>query len=136
MKIVVDSWAWVEILKLSEAGRAAKDHIERAEEAFTPGLVLAELARKYLREDVEPAVLKRWLQGISEATEVYGIDVGLAFESAKASAELVDKARKEGLSRPGLGDALILATAREAQAKVLTGDPHFRGLRETIWLGE
>lgn len=97
---------------------------------------MAELARKYLREDVDPALLKRWLQGISEATEVYTIDVGLAFESAKASAELVDNARKEGLSRPGLGDALVLATARAVQGEVLTGDPHFRGLRETTWLGE
>lgn len=97
---------------------------------------MAELARKYLREDVDPAVLKRWLQGISETTEVYGIDVGLAFDSAKASAELADKARKEGLGRPGLGDALVLATARAVQGEVLTGDPHFRGLPETIWLGE
>jgi predicted nucleic acid-binding protein len=136
LKVVVDSWAWVEILKLSEAGKSAKKQIERADEAFTPGLVLAELARKYLREGVDPAALKKWLQGISEATEIYGIDVGLAFESAKAAAELVDKAQKEGLGRPGLGDAIILATARAVQAEVLTGDPHFRGIREAIWLGD
>jgi predicted nucleic acid-binding protein len=136
LNIVVDSWAWVEILKLSEAGKTAKAKIEEADEVFTPGLVLAELARKYLREDVAPAVLKRWLQGISEATEVYGIDVDLAIESAKASAELVEKAQREGLGRPGLGDALVLATARAIQAHILTGDPHFRGLRETIWLPE
>jgi predicted nucleic acid-binding protein len=136
LKIVVDSWAWVEILKLSAAGKAAKTQIEQADEAFTPGLVMAELARKYLREHVDPAVLKRWLQGISEATEVYGIDVGLALESAKASAELLVKARKEGLGRPGLGDSLVLATARAVQGHVLTGDPHFRGLQETVWVGE
>jgi predicted nucleic acid-binding protein len=136
LKIVVDSWAWVEILKLSRAGRAAKEQIVGADEAFTPGSVLAELARKYLREGVDPALLKTWLQGISEATEVYGIDSGLAFKSAEASAELVAKARKENLSRPGLGDALVLATARAAQGQVLTGDLHFRGLRETLWLGD
>lgn len=135
MKIIVDSWAWVEILKLSEAGKAAKAKIEQADEAFTPGLVLAELARKYLREGVAPAVIKRWLQGVSEATEIYGIDPPLALESAKAAAELVAKSREEGLSRPGLSDAIILATARAVQGEVLTGDPHFRGLSDTLWLG-
>jgi len=49
--------------------------------------------------------------------------------------ELMSKARKEGLERPGLGDALILATARVTQSRLLTGDPHFRGLKETLWLG-
>lgn len=135
MKIVVDSWAWSEILRLSRAGKAAKDQVENADEAFTPGLVLAELARKYLREGVDPGILRRWLQGISEVTEVYGIGVELAGESAKASVELMTKSKKEDLSKPGLGDALVLATARATGAKVLTGDPHFRGLPETAWLG-
>ena len=135
MRIIVDSWAWVEILKLSVAGKEAKAQVEQADVAFTPSLVLAELARKYHREGVGLSTLRRWLQGISEATEVYPIDTELAVESARASAELSNKARREKLQKPGLGDALVLATARVAQAKVLTGDPHLRGLQETIWLG-
>lgn len=134
MKIVVDSWAWVEILKLSDAGKVAKDELEQADDAFTPSVVLAELARKYLREGTDEATVSGWLRGISEATEPYGIDVRLAVESAKAAAELTAKAKREGLESPGLGDALVLATARETQAKVLTGDRHFKGLPEAIWL--
>ncbi len=64
------------------------------------------------------------------------IDIPLAEESAKASLELEKKARGEGLRKPGLGDAVILATARISRAYVLTGDPHFKGLPETLWLGE
>jgi predicted nucleic acid-binding protein len=135
LRIVVDSWAWVEILKLSEAGRAAKTELEKAEDAFTPSVVMAELARKYLREDTDEGAVRRWLQGISEATEVYGIDIDLAMESALAALELAGKAKREGLEPPGLGDALVLATARRTGSKVLTGDRHFKGLPETIWLG-
>ena len=80
-------------------------------------------------------MLRRWLQGISEATEVYLIDNELAVESGKASLELSTKARRERIERPGLGDALVLATARVAGAKVITGDPHFKGLEDTVWLG-
>ena len=39
MKIVVDSWAWVEMLKLSDAGRTAKAEIERVEDVLTPAIV-------------------------------------------------------------------------------------------------
>ncbi len=49
-----------------------------------------------------------------------------AVESARAAAEHTAKAKKEGLGSPGL-DALVLATARETRAKVLTGDRHFKG---------
>jgi predicted nucleic acid-binding protein len=109
--------------------------LEQADEAFTPSIVLAELARKYLREGTSRTTVRRWLRGISEATEVYPIDDELAIESARASEELTSKAQRERIDKPGLGDALVLATARAARAKVLTGDLHFRGLQETIWLG-
>ena len=36
----------------------------------------------------------------------------------------------------GLGDALIYATAIREGAKVLTGDPHFKGLEDVIFLGD
>ena len=136
MKIIIDSWAWVEILKLSEAGKAAKGEVERAEDVLTPAIVLAELARKYIREGADQLTVRRWLQGIAEATEVYGIDTELAMMSALASIELAEKSKKEKLEPPGLGDALVLATARANRARVLTGDLHFKGLQETVWLGD
>lgn len=135
MKIVVDSWAWVEILKLSTAGKEARAQLENADEAFTPSIVLAELARKYLREGVDTKVLRGWLQGISEATEVFPIAIELSVQSANAAIELSSRARAEGKQSPGLGDALVLATARVVDGKVLTGDPHFERLEETVWLG-
>jgi len=134
-KTVVDSWAWVELFKASAPGRTAKGYIEEAEDAFTPSLVLAELARKYLREGEDPVRVRRWLEVISEATQVVEIDIGLAEEAARASSDLAEKARREGLGRPGLGDAIVLATARVCKARLLTGDPHFKGLPETLWLG-
>lgn len=99
-------------------------------------MVLAELARKYLREGEEPRIIRAWLQTISEATQPVSIDVQLAEESARGALELAKKARDEGLGKPGLGDAIVLATARICHAHVLTGDPHFKGLAEAQWLGE
>jgi len=136
LKIVADSWAWVELFKASAPGKAAKERIEESDEAFTPSLVLAELARKYLKESEEAITIRKWLQTISEATQIIEIDIRLAEESAKASMELVKKARDEGLRKPGLGDAIVLATARVCRAQLLTGDSHFKGLPETMWLDD
>jgi predicted nucleic acid-binding protein len=121
-------------LKLSAAGKEAKARLEEADEVFTPTVVLAELARKYIREGVDTGILRTWLQGISEATQIFPIDIELSVLSAKAAVELSSKARREGIESPGLGDALVLATARIIDGKVLTGDPHFKGLEETVWL--
>lgn len=126
----------MELFAASTSGRRAREHIERSDDVFTPSLVLAELARKYLREGEDPTAIRRWLETITQASQVVEIDVGLAEESARASIQLVEKARKEGLQKPGLGDAIVLATTRRIQASLITGDPHFRGLPETIWVGE
>jgi predicted nucleic acid-binding protein len=133
---VVDSWAWVELFKASAAGSMAKNQIEAADDAFTPSIVLAELARKYLREGEEPATIRNWLKTISEATQVVEIDIRLAEESAKASLQLTNKAREGRRRKPGLGDAIILATARTWRSRLLTGDSHFKGLPETLWLAD
>ena len=33
-----------------------------------------------------------------------------------------------------LVDAYVLATARKMNSKILTGDPHFKGVKETIFI--
>ena len=48
MKIVVDSYAWIEIFLGTEKGKSASKAIEDAEQAITPEIVLAEISRKYL----------------------------------------------------------------------------------------
>ena len=134
MKTVIDSYAWVEIFKASSEGAAAKKQVEEADEAFTPDVVLAELAAKYLREGEGPDSIRDRLEAIAQATQVLEINIQVAQESAKASLELIKRARAKGLSKPGLADAIVLATTRTNHAKVLTGDPHFKDLPDTIWL--
>jgi predicted nucleic acid-binding protein len=124
----------VELFKASNSGEAAKNHIAGADDALTPSIVLAEIARKYFREGEHPVAIRRWLHTISEATQVIEIDIPLAEDAARKSIDLARKAREEGLRRPGLGDAIVLATAKVWRAHVLTGDPHFKGLPETLWL--
>ena len=54
-------------------------------------------------------------------------------EIAEKAAEIVDEL---GQKRRGMGiaDAVMLATARKVNAKVVTGDKHFRGIKDVVFL--
>ena len=136
MKIVVDSYAWIEIFIGSKGGGKAKEILEKAEETYTPDVVMAEIARKYMREGMkEHAILER-LTTIEETSEIVSIDKNIALESAKCYLELTEKAKKERLQTPSLFDAIVLATARKLGAKVVTGDEHLKHADETLWIGK
>jgi len=135
MKIVVDAYAWIEFFLGSEAGLRAKKIIEEAENVLTPGTVLAEVARKYAREGASEPLIRKRLATILEASEQVDVDADLAVEVARAAVQLDASAASSGLRKPSLFDGIVLASARRNRAKVLTGDEHFRGLAETVWLG-
>jgi len=121
---VIDSHAWIEYFRGTEAGRKARRYIE-SDSSTTSVLSLAELREKYLRE------------GWSE------FDQDLAFMTTRASVTPVDRQiallageinheRKSSTRGWGMADSVILATARVASAKVVTGDRHFDGLSDVI----
>ena len=136
INVVIDTFAWIEYFNGTTEGIKVKDIIIEAEYVYTPSIVLAELARKYFRSGVDYKTIEERLKIIEELSIIVGIDSTLALKAAEAYFDLISHTRKLGLkSKPGLGDALILATARLLKAKVVTGDQHFKGLKETIWIG-
>ena len=134
MRIVVDSYAWIELFIGSSEGEKVRERMLEADRVFTPGIVLAEIARKYHREGVEREAIRERLRLIVETSEIIPIDEEVALESASCYEELLSRADERGIGKPSLFDAIILATARMREAKVLTGDEHFRELPETLWL--
>lgn len=100
MKTVIDAYAWIEIFIGSKNGEKAKEILEKAEETYTPDVVMAEIARKYMREEMkEHAILER-LTTIEETSEIVSIDKNIALESAKCYLELTEKAIEERLQTP------------------------------------
>ncbi|MBS7656227.1 PIN domain-containing protein [Candidatus Bathyarchaeota archaeon] len=132
----MDAYAWIEIFIGSENGKKAKEVIQNSEEAYTPNTVLAEVARKYLREGVKEQTILERLITIEEASEIFHIDKNIAIESAKCYIKLIEKAKKEKLETPSLFDAIVLATARMLNAKIITGDEHLKEENTTIWIGK
>jgi predicted nucleic acid-binding protein len=130
---VIDTYAWVEYLLGSRVGRTAKEFIE-AGDSSTPSVVLAELARWYLRE-IEAGrrtnnEMREHLEYVGNITSIVPLDAILARESGEL--DFLMKKRARGWP---LADSIIYATAKARDAKVVTGDPHFKGLEEVEFLG-
>jgi predicted nucleic acid-binding protein len=134
VKIVIDTYAWIELLIGSERGNKVKELMENAEEVYTPSTVLAETARKFLREGTDEKTIGTWLEIITNASVITQIDSATALEAAKCQLELSQQAKISKQNTPSLFDAIVYATARINQCKIITGDEHFKNLPETIWL--
>lgn len=135
MKIVIDAYAWIEFFTGSEEGCRVKEMLESADEVYTPDTVLAEIARKYIREGADGKTVEARLEIISAVSNISYIDAELALEAARCYLELAAKARETKLNLPSLFDAIMLATGRTLKSKIVTGDEHFKNLPETVWVG-
>jgi predicted nucleic acid-binding protein len=121
---LIDSWAWIEYFKGSEAGARAREIIEDDEESIVSTINLAEVYRWILKFYGEEVADEK-VDVIKKRCFVIDVDPEIAIASAKIKHEM----------RFGLGDAIVLATARRENAKVVTGDPDFKNLEGVIWLG-
>ena len=132
MKLVVDSHAWIELFLGSQKGLKVRRMMIDADEIRTPDVVLAEISRKYMREKAEKDTVKSRLETITSASLVTPVEIEVAMKAGEASIELAARAAKQRRRAPSLFDAIVLATARVHDSKVLTGDEHFEGLPDTI----
>lgn len=128
MRYVIDSYAWLEYFMGTKAGENAKAIIENFEEKITPTICLAEVYGKTLQvENQEVAEKQRTF--IKEKSALVYLDESIAVESAKVQVRL-----KKEVDGWGLADSVVYATAIVKKAEVVTGDEHFRKLKNVIFL--
>jgi len=121
-----------EYLRASKYGETAKEYIENAD-AVTPSIIVAEISRKLEKEielgnETSDGRQKR-LDFISANSQVVALDFDLAVTAGKTDLEM-----KKKIKDWGLADSIVLCTARNLDGKVVTGDEHFRGLKEVIFI--
>ncbi len=131
-KYIIDAYAWIEYFKASELGVIAREYIEDGQSA-TPTIVISEISRKLQKEielgnETPDGRLKR-LEFIRATSMIVDLDFEIAADAGKLNVDLKEKAKCWGLA-----DSIILCTAKNFNAKVVTGDEHFRLLNEVIFL--
>jgi len=125
---VFDSYAWIEYFRGSRKGEKVRKYVED-EKTVTPMIVIAELSAKYNTENWD-----FWgddLHFIISKSYIYDLTLEIAERAGKTR-----KAMRKERQNFGLADAIILETGKAVSAPVITGDPHFKGLDNTIFIGD
>ena len=131
-KYVIDAYAWIEYFRASDYGKVAKEYVESAD-SVTPSIVVAEVSRKLQKEieignETPDGRLKR-LDFINATSQIVELDFELAVIAGKTDCDM--KKKEKGW---GLADSIVLCTARSMKGKVVTGDEHFRDLKEVVFI--
>lgn len=125
-RLVVDSWAWVEYFDGSFMGSKV-DKAMSESEVWTSAVSIAEVVSKYRRKRIDESKAMDTLFAISK--------VGSPSRDDAQEAGRIHADAKKLSPNFGLADSFVLQLARKLSAKVLTGDPDFRGVREAEFVG-
>ena len=128
MKYLVDSYAWIEYFMGTKAGEKVKPIIEGLEEKLTPMICFAEVYAKTLKVEGEEQAEKQ-RQFIKESSAVIPLDEAIAVEAAKIDIEM-----KKKIKGWGLADSIVYATGLIKKAEIVTGDLHFKDLKNVIFI--
>jgi predicted nucleic acid-binding protein len=124
-RVVLDSWAWIAYFDGTEAGERVDEAISDSE-VFTSPVSIAEVVSKAERKGKDAGEAFDFMVSLSKTVEM---DAGFAKEVGRLHAAL--KRSRPNLS---LADAFALQTARSLNARLLTGDPDFEGMKEAEML--
>jgi len=132
--VVYDTYAWIEYFRGSEKGLKVRELLKRG--GYTPSIVLAEIARKYVREGVSPDEVRKRLLFIETRTKIISMDSDLAVRAAKVFMELYNYAKERKLRKPSLADAIVYSIAQQLEENLVTGDKLFKDLLLVLYIGD
>ena len=125
MKITFDTYAWVEYFLGTNKGKEIEKYFAN-NEIITPITALIELDCKAAKHGWDKDFM---FEFVKSKSNVFFIN----WEITKISSQIYLEQRKK-FSDFGLNCAIILATSRVNNSKLLTGDKHFKGLSDVIFL--
>jgi predicted nucleic acid-binding protein len=122
---IIDSYGWIEYFS---EGKSAKEYAEFIEIAnpqnfISPTIVLYEVYKKILGVYNEEKAMEAAAH-IKYATKLVELSDNLAISAAEISLK----------QKLPMADAIILTTAKNYNAKVITSDNHFKGLDSVIFI--
>jgi len=125
LTVLVGSWAWIEYWSGAPHADQAGSYIEGEEEAIVSTINLAEIYHWVLLHYDEKTAEEKVIT-VRRRCFIIPVEEEIAVEAAK----IKHKTKKS------LADSIIIATANQVKAKILTGDPDFKKLRDIIYIGD
>ena len=125
MAVLIDSWAWIEYFKGSPAGEQVRPYLSGSHELLISTINAAEVYRSFLSTQNE-----------RDAKQAAKFMICTAFPIPVSLSIALFAAHIRHEKKFGLGDAIIMATARKHHADILTGDPDFKNEEQVIYIGK
>jgi len=127
--VIFDAYAWVEYALDRPGAEIVNNTLDRAEEVFTPITVIAELKESMLRHKIQGDIIAKIIDFIKARTTVVDIDLTISELAGEINFQ-----NKKSIRDWGMLDSMVLAVSLAKKGSVLTGDSHFKNLRNVIYL--
>ena len=121
MTVIFDSSAWIEYFAGSKKGKKVKEFLDKNENVHTLSVCLMEIKNKYIREGHE---FENQINFICSISSIIDINREIALKGA----EIKQKYKLYTV------DALIYSASQLQKATLLTGDHHFKDLKNVKML--
>lgn len=127
MKYILDTYAWIEYFIGSKKGITVKHIIEDTQNSIvTLESCIAEIYLWCLREEKD---FDSSFKIIKNCSSIIQINLANWIEAAKIRHE-----NRKKIGNFGIMDAVILAKQKEIEFKIVTGDKHFKNLKNVVFL--
>ena len=124
---ILDTYAWIEYFIGSTKGTRVKKILENARNTFTTlECGIAELYEWCIKEKID---FSRLFNIVRSLSSIEPVSLNNWIEAAKIKIE-----RRQHVRDFGLMDAIILANQKEFKCRIVTGDKHFKILRNIEFL--
>jgi len=117
--ILIDSYGWIEYFSEGALAASYAPYVEKADEenCITPTIVVYEVYRKIKSLLGEQKALEAFAH--MSRTRIVELASAISLRAADISINL----------KLGTADAIVLATAQECNAEIVTSDKHLKGLK-------
>lgn len=124
--ILVDSYGWIEYFTDGVLADSYAPYIEKADDEtyITPTVVVYEVYRKIKTLMGEQKALDAYSQ--MSRTKIVDLTSAISLKAADISIS----------SKLGTADSIILATARECNAEIITSDKHLKDEKEVKFISK
>ncbi len=128
MIYIVDTYAWIEYFKGSKHGAILKNLFKKENDKFvTMECCIAELGGFCLKNKMD---FNRLYNVVKTNSIILPVLTAQWLNAAKIRFELRKKMKTFGLI-----DAILVAKQQELKCKVVSGDPHFKNLKNVVYIG-
>ena len=124
MKLLVDAHSWIEYLEGSSSGEKLSKLLNEENEIYVLSITISEVVSKVKRSDKDSELA---YDSIIKNSRILELTPRIAKEAGILHADI----RKKNSSF-GIVDSLLISSAKSINAKVVTGDRHFKQFNNVI----